>query len=49
VVIRAEIDDLSTTRGASILLNEFMDAVETVADWCENTADIARAIAIRTF
>lgn len=35
------------TRGAMILLNEFMDSVETVADWCENTADIARAIAIR--
>ena len=45
----AEIDDMGMTRGASILLNEFMDAVETVADWCENTADIARAIAIRTF
>jgi len=24
-----------------------MDAIEIVADWCENTADIARAIAIR--
>ena len=35
------------TRGAMILVNEFMDAIETVADWCENTADIARAIAIR--
>ena len=45
----AEIDDMGMTRGASILLNEFMDAVETVADWCENTADIARAIAIRSF
>jgi len=33
--------------GALILLNEFMDALETVADWCENTADIVRAIAIR--
>ncbi len=47
--IMAEIDDLGMTRGASILLNEFMDAVEMVADWCENTADIARAIAIRAF
>ncbi len=47
--IMAGIDDMGMTRGASILLNEFMDAVETVADWCENTADIARAIAIRTF
>jgi len=47
--IMAGIDDMGMTRGASILLNEFMEAVETVADWCENTADIARAIAIRTF
>ena len=43
----AELDDVGMTRGAMILLNEFMDAIETVADWCENTADIARAIAIR--
>lgn len=35
------------TTGALILLNEFMDAVETVADWSENTADIVRAIAVR--
>jgi predicted phosphate transport protein (TIGR00153 family) len=47
--IMAGIEDLGMTRGASILLNEFMDAVEMVADWCENTVDIARAIAIRTF
>ena len=47
--IMAEIEDLGMTRGASILLNEFMDAVEMVADWCENTVDIARAIAIRAF
>jgi len=33
--------------GALILLNEFLDALETVADWCENTADIVRAIAVR--
>jgi hypothetical protein len=32
VVMRAEIDDLRMTRGASILLNGFVDAVETVAD-----------------
>lgn len=43
--IDIEIPEFS--RGAMILLNEFMDSVETVADWCENTADIARAIAIR--
>ena len=35
------------TIGALILLNEFLDAIETVADWCENTADIVRAIAVR--
>lgn len=45
--IMAGIEDFGMTRGATILLNEFMDAVEMVADWCENTADIARAIAIR--
>jgi predicted phosphate transport protein (TIGR00153 family) len=42
-----EIGDLDITRGALILLNEFMNAIETVSDWCENTADVARAIAIR--
>jgi len=47
--IMAGIEDLGMTRGAAILLNEFMDAVEMVADWCENTVDIARAIAIRAF
>jgi predicted phosphate transport protein (TIGR00153 family) len=35
------------TVGALILLNEFFDALETIADWCENTADIVRAIAVR--
>jgi predicted phosphate transport protein (TIGR00153 family) len=35
------------TTGALILLNEFFDAVETIADWSENTADIVRAIAVR--
>ena len=33
--------------GELILLNEFLDALETIADWCENTADIVRAIAVR--
>lgn len=46
-LIFVDLDDVRMTRGAMILLNEFMDAIETVADWCENTADIARAIAIR--
>jgi predicted phosphate transport protein (TIGR00153 family) len=36
------------TYGSLILLNEFLDAIETVADWCENTADIVRAIAVRS-
>jgi uncharacterized protein Yka (UPF0111/DUF47 family) len=35
------------TVGSIILLNEFLDALETIADWCENTADIVRAIAVR--
>ncbi|MFC1802508.1 DUF47 domain-containing protein [Thermoproteota archaeon] len=42
-----ELGDVGMTRGAMILLNEFMEAIETVSDWCENTSDIARAIAIR--
>lgn len=36
------------SRGALILLNEFFEALETVADWCENTVDIVRAIAVRS-
>jgi predicted phosphate transport protein (TIGR00153 family) len=35
------------TTGSLILLNMFLDAIETVADWCENTADIVRAVAVR--
>ncbi|MCW4049661.1 MAG: DUF47 family protein [Candidatus Bathyarchaeota archaeon] len=42
---KEEFPEFST--GSLILLNEFFDAVETVADWCENTADIVRAIAVR--
>ena len=42
-----ELGDVGMTRGAIRLLNELMVAIETVSDWCENTADIARAIAIR--
>lgn len=33
--------------GKLILLNEFLDALETIADWSENTADIVRAVAVR--
>lgn len=35
------------TSGSLILLNMFLDALETVADWCENTADLIRVIAVR--
>ncbi len=40
-----EFTDFST--GSLILLNMFLNALETIADWCENTADIVRAIAVR--
>ena len=33
--------------GELILLNEFLKAIEMVSDWCENSADLVRAIAIR--
>lgn len=33
--------------GSLILLNEFLDSLETVADWCENTVDIVRSIVVR--
>jgi predicted phosphate transport protein (TIGR00153 family) len=40
-----ELPDFKTSE--LILMNEFFDALETIADWCENTADIVRAIAVR--
>jgi predicted phosphate transport protein (TIGR00153 family) len=43
----AKLDFPGFSTGALILLNEFLDAIETIADWCENTADIVRAIAVR--
>lgn len=43
-----KIDEIDMTRSSMILVNEFMESIETISDWCENTADIARAIAIRT-
>jgi predicted phosphate transport protein (TIGR00153 family) len=43
----AVLDFKSWTVGSLILLNEFLDALETIADWCENTADIVRAISVR--
>jgi len=45
--ILADYDFKGWTIGSVILLNEFLDALETVADWCENTADIVRAISVR--
>jgi len=43
----AELQFPGFSAGALILLNMFLDAVETIADWGENTADIVRAIAVR--
>jgi predicted phosphate transport protein (TIGR00153 family) len=45
--ILAGFDFKGWTMGSVILLNEFLDSLETVADWCENTADIVRAISVR--
>jgi len=44
----AQLEYPGFSMGSLILLNEFLDALETIADWCENTADIVRAIAVRT-
>jgi len=33
--------------GAAIMLNQLLDAIETVADWCENVCDQVRIIIIR--
>jgi predicted phosphate transport protein (TIGR00153 family) len=43
-----ELGEIVMTRGAMILLSELLDAIEMASDWCENAADIARAIAIRS-
>jgi hypothetical protein len=43
----AYLDYPDFTIGSLILLNEFLDSVEMMADWCENTADIVRAVAVR--
>jgi uncharacterized protein Yka (UPF0111/DUF47 family) len=48
-IARRHLAALETTTlnvGSLILLNEFLDALETVADWCENTADIVRVVAL---
>jgi len=42
----ATLDNTAFSIGSLILLNQFLDALETVADWCENTADIVRAVAL---
>jgi predicted phosphate transport protein (TIGR00153 family) len=43
----AKMDYPEFSKGEIILLNEFLDAIETVSDWCENTVDIVRSIAVR--
>jgi uncharacterized protein Yka (UPF0111/DUF47 family) len=35
--------------GEAILLSEFLDALEQIADWCENTIDQVRIVAVRLF
>jgi hypothetical protein len=43
----ADLDYPDYSTGSMILLNEFLDSIEMMADWCENTADIVRAVAVR--
>lgn len=45
--IMANMDAEGVTMGQLILLNIGLDAIEMVADWCENTADLVRVIAVR--
>lgn len=33
--------------GEAILLSELLDAIENIADWCENSIDQARVVAVR--
>lgn len=42
-----KMDDSDVTRSSMILINEFIETIEAISDWCENSADIVRAIAIR--
>jgi predicted phosphate transport protein (TIGR00153 family) len=44
----ATLDFEGWTMGSMILLNEFLDALESIADWSENTADIVRAVSVRS-
>ena len=43
----ADLEFKGWTTGSLILLAEFLDSLETVADWCENTADIVRSVSVR--
>ena len=43
----ATLDFAGWNMGSMILLGEFLNSLETIADWCENTADIVRAVAVR--
>jgi uncharacterized protein Yka (UPF0111/DUF47 family) len=45
----AALEDTAFNTGSLILLNEFLDALETIADWCENTADIVRSVALHIY
>lgn len=37
----------NVTLGETIMIAQFLDALENVADWCENTVDQVRVIAVR--
>lgn len=43
----SKIGDHDLKIGELILFSEFLDSLEMVADWCENTADQVRVIAVR--
>ena len=43
----ASMDFSSWSDGSLILLAEFLKAIEMVSDWCENSVDLVRAIAVR--
>ena len=42
----ATLKEINISRGAQILVNEFIKSIENIAEWCENTSDISRATAI---
>lgn len=43
----AHMDQGRVTVGEAILMAQLLDAVENVSDWCENTIDQVRVIAVR--